>query len=140
MLTRIKYFTKIVFSIVVIGLIGWAMAGAFNSDSNDYNLKESSNNNSRILGSPSYFETDFEDEYYEEEKERPDGTYTVEACSQNSGNCYDLDADISDGNVDTIYFPNGGYLDVDAELDEDGYGEGSSYNGDNWEINCYDCE
>ncbi len=71
----------------------------------------------------------------------------MEACSQDSGSCYDLDADISDGVVERIYFPNGGHLDLDgAEIDEDGYAYGESftvgegYNDDIWEINCYDCE
>lgn len=99
----------------------------------------------------SSYQSDYSSTYsiddYEIEKEKPDGTYTVEACSQNSGNCYDLDADISDGVVETIYFPNGGHLDMDgAELDEDFSASGESYtnsdgyNGDSWDITCSDCE
>lgn len=87
------------------------------------------------------------DEDVVEYKETSDGTYTVEACSQNTGRCYDLDADISDGAVERIYFSNGGHLDLDgAELDEDGnasgesYTVGEGYNNDTWEINCSDCE
>ena len=75
------------------------------------------------------------------------GTYTVEACNASTGSCYDLDADIDSGSVERIYFPNGGHLDLDgAELDEDGNAIGDSYtqtegyNGDEWEINCSDCE
>ncbi|MDO8463416.1 MAG: hypothetical protein Q7S96_04080 [bacterium] len=78
-------------------------------------------------------------EYTVEEPEPYSGSTTVEACSQSSGNCYDLDADISDGEVETIYFPNGGYLELDdAELDEYGSGSGSTYD-DEWEIQCDDC-
>lgn len=66
------------------------------------------------------------------------GTYTVEACSQNSGNCYDLEADISSGTVETIYFPNGGHIDLSAELDENGEGE-DYVNSDNWTITCSEC-
>lgn len=99
------------------------------------------------------FNSGYNEDSYEEHNEDINqyeslgGTYTVEACSSNSGNCYDLDADIEGGEVERIYFPNGGHLDLDgAELDEDGYAAGDSYtlgegyNGDEWEINCYDCE
>lgn len=75
------------------------------------------------------------------------GTYTVEACNTRTGSCYDLNADIDEGVVERIYFPNGGHLDLDgAELDEDGYTTGESYtesegyDGNEWEVNCYDCE
>jgi hypothetical protein len=87
--------------------------------------------------------------YNEEENkyESLDGTHTVEACNTRTGSCYDLDADISDGQVENIQFPNGGHLDLDgAELDEDGQASGESYtntdgyDGDEWEINCEDCE
>ncbi len=99
---------------------------------------------------PSYVNSEYtkqHDEEVEEYKEKPDGIYIVEACSQDSGSCYDLDADISDGVVERIYFLNGGHLDLDgAELDENGFTSGESftvsegYNDDTWDINCYDCE
>lgn len=89
----------------------------------------------------------YDDSQYEDYVEKPNGTYTVEACSQNTGSCYDLDADIYDGVVDRIYFPNGGHLDLDgAELDEyysasgESYTDSDGYDGDSWDINCYDCE
>jgi len=113
---------------------------------------EDKNSNTEIEkgGYPSYVSDDYISEHeedVEEYKEKPDGSYTVEACSQNSGNCYDLDADISDGVVERIYFSNGGHLDLDgAELDEYGSASGDSftvgegYNSDTWEIQCDDCE
>lgn len=87
-----------------------------------------------------------DDELFSQSHQEPiDGTYVVEACSNNSGNCYELDADVSDGEVETLYFPNGGHLDFDgAEIDEDGYATGDSYtwdegyNDDSWDVTVYD--
>src|SRR3989338_968368 len=53
--------------------------------------------------------------YWDEIKDYIDGTETIDACSSDSGNCYDLDADISNGQVEEIYFPNGGYLYFSAD-------------------------
>lgn len=76
-----------------------------------------------------------------------DGSQTVEACNDRTGDCYDLDAEISGGQVEKINFPNGGHLDLDgAELDENGQASGESYtdsegyDGDTWSIDCSDCE
>ncbi len=67
-------------------------------------------------------------------KDYLDGTYTVEACSDNSGNCYTLDADISSGDIETLYFPNGGYVNIGAEVNSDGEADGydDSDDGDYW--------
>lgn len=70
---------------------------------------------------------DAKSDYWDDIAEYLDGTYTIEACSDNSGNCYDLDADISSGDIDTIYFSNGGYLDIyGADVDSDGSASGDS--------------
>jgi hypothetical protein len=66
-------------------------------------------------------------------REYIDGTETVEACSDSG--CYSLDADISSGYIETLYFPNGGYIYPDAEIDSDGYAEGYDYEGNYWEFN-----
>ena len=149
-------------------LIGWAVAilvivGLINlfSGPDKTETKSDNNFNPSVKGlstpspSPSQFyypsaEEDSEYSAHDEDVNRYEelsGSYTVEACNNSTGNCYDLDADISDGQVGRIYFPNGGHLDLDgAELDEDGYASGESYtesegyNGDEWEVNCYDCE
>ncbi|MBI4708914.1 MAG: hypothetical protein HY764_01765 [Candidatus Portnoybacteria bacterium] len=82
-----------------------------------------------------------------EYRENPDKSYAVKACSQNSGECQDLDADIFDDVVKRIYFPNGDHLDLDgANLDENGRASGRSflivegYDNDIWDIQCYDCQ
>ena len=62
------------------------------------------------------------------------GYETIEACYEN-GNCYTLEADISSGSIDTIYFPNGGWLDFySAEIDSEGFA--SDYDDENryWEF------
>jgi len=74
------------------------------------------------------------DLYWDEIKEYVNGTETIEACSAQSGNCYDLDADISSGAVDQIYFDNGGYLYFGADIDSNGYASEYSYNGDVWDF------
>ncbi len=61
------------------------------------------------------------------------GSDTIEACSDSSGNCYDLEADISDGCVEEIHFDNGGYLDFSSAcLDENGEAEDSDDEGNDW--------
>ncbi|MCX6793443.1 MAG: membrane lipoprotein lipid attachment site-containing protein [Candidatus Falkowbacteria bacterium] len=96
--------------------------------------------------SPSYSES-FIDESEELDTTRNDGTHSVEACNNTTGDCYDLDAEISDGEVEQIQFSNGGHLDLDgATLDEDGSASGDSYtdsegyDGDTWDVTCTDCE
>jgi hypothetical protein len=75
-----------------------------------------------------------------------DGTYVAEVCNDYTGSCYTLDADVSDGQVETIYFPNGGHLDMDgAELD-DGIATGEAYTweegytGETWTVEIPDLE
>ncbi len=124
--------------IIVIAL-AWGVISLFSDDEpSEYSYEEPIYSNSAgTYGSRLYSNyDDYDDEEYYVDK--PDGTYTVEACS--SSGCYDLDADISDGTVETIYFPDGGYIYPDAELDEDGSGYGYDSDGEEWEINCYDCE
>lgn len=73
-------------------------------------------------------------EHWDEIKEYVDGSDTVEACSSSSGNCYDLDADISNGQIEQIYFPSGGYLYFSADIDESGSASDSDQNGDSWDF------
>lgn len=74
------------------------------------------------------------DEHWDEIKDYLNGSETIEACSDESGNCYDLDAEISNGEVEQIYFSNGGYLYFGADIDS--YGEASDYdqNGNGWDF------
>lgn len=73
-------------------------------------------------------------DYWDEIKDYVDGTETIEACSSESGNCYDVDADISGGQVDEIYFPTGGYLYFSADIDESGYASDTDQNGNDWDF------
>lgn len=73
-------------------------------------------------------------EYWDDIKQYLTGTETVEACSSESGNCYDLDADISSGSIDQIYFTNGGYLYFSADIDSDGNASDIDENGNNWDF------
>lgn len=74
------------------------------------------------------------DEYWDDIRQYLSGSETVEACSSESGGCYDLDADISDGSVEQIYFTNGGYLYFSADIDSDGSASDSDQNGNNWDF------
>lgn len=73
-------------------------------------------------------------EHWDEIKDYIDGTETIEACSEESGNCYYVDADISNGIIERIYFSNGGYLDFFAEIDEDGSAWDFDKNGNSWDF------
>jgi len=73
-------------------------------------------------------------DYWYEIKDYVDGTETINACSSESGNCYDLDADISSGVIDELYFDNGGYLYFSADIEDDGSASDYDQNGDSWDF------
>lgn len=81
-----------------------------------------------------------DDYHYEREEYEPDfddykhliDADSVEACS--SSGCYELEADVSDGVVNTIHFDNGGYRELGADIDSDGSAYGIGSRGDEWEI------
>lgn len=56
------------------------------------------------------YDTMYDNAYDEWEtvREYIDGTFAIDACSDSG--CYTLDADISSGYIDTVYFPNGGAI------------------------------
>lgn len=73
------------------------------------------------------------DDHWDEIKEYINGNEAIEVYSQESGNWYTLDADISNGEVESISFPNGGWIYINAELNSDGTGEG--YGSDSyWDV------
>jgi hypothetical protein len=73
------------------------------------------------------------DEHWDEIKEYINGSETIEVYSQESGNYYTLDAELSNGEVESISFPNGGWIYINAELNSDGTGEG--YGSDSyWDV------
>ncbi len=65
-------------------------------------------------------------------KEYLNGTEIIEACCE--GGCYSLDADISNGEVSEIYFPNEGYLYFSADIDEKGNASDTDNEGRNWDF------
>jgi hypothetical protein len=58
----------------------------------------------------------------DEEEDRPDGTYsaTVHYHNRDTGYSadYDLEVEVVNGEATTIYWPNGGYSDVDGDPDK----------------------
>jgi len=89
-----------------------------------------------------YNDYSYEEASYEDEVRFDDGTYsaTVDYYNPNTSYSatYDLEVEVEDGAVTTIYFPNGGWLDEDhispEELDEDGCCTIISYEGLVYEI------
>lgn len=74
------------------------------------------------------------DEYWDEIKDYLSGTEELEACSSDSGNCYYLDSEISQGRVEQVYFSNGGYLYFSADIDERGDASDSDQDGNYWDF------
>ncbi|MGC9000777.1 MAG: hypothetical protein ACP5H3_02060 [Candidatus Aenigmatarchaeota archaeon] len=73
-------------------------------------------------------------EFWDEIKDYIDGIETIEACFWKSGNCYSVDADISGGKIETIYFNNGKYLNFSADIDEQGSAWDFDENGNIWDF------
>jgi len=71
-------------------------------------------------------------EYWDEIKPYIDGKEAIEACNESSGNCYSLEAEIEDGVITKIYFPNGGYLTFLADINSNGEASDIDKNGDQW--------
>jgi hypothetical protein len=69
-------------------------------------------------------------QHWDEIKEYADGSETVQACSESG--CYDLDADISSGIIETLHFPNGGYLMLSADIESDGSASDADERGRLW--------
>lgn len=126
--------SKIIFGILIVG----AVAAFFISsgDKNDNNYSDGYDRTTRIERSEE--KTISRDEavesYWDEIKDYVGGTETIDACSSESGNCYSLDADISNGAVEQIYFSNGGYLYFSADIDEGGNASDIDQNGNSWDF------
>ena len=73
-------------------------------------------------------------DYWDEIKDYVAGTETIDACSSESGNCYSLDAEISNGQIEMIYFPDGGYLYFSADIDENGNASDFDRDGNSWDF------
>jgi hypothetical protein len=62
------------------------------------------------------------------------GTDTMYACNVSSGNCYDLDVDSDGEDIERIYFPKGGWIDIDSSECENEYCYVVDENGNDWEL------
>jgi hypothetical protein len=71
-------------------------------------------------------------EYWNEIKEYATGSEVVEACSESG--CYDLHAEISNGALEIVHFPNGGYLMIAADIDQDGNASDVDQRGRIWDF------
>ena len=123
--------------ILIIGAIAAFFIFRNNDSSNSSTNTFPANSSYRNSGTSEHTTLSRDDaisEHWDEIKEYVDGTETVEACSSSSGNCYDLDADISNGEIEQIYFPNGGYLYFSADINESGSASDSDQNGDSWDF------
>ncbi len=127
--------------IFIFGAI-YLIASAFDEDksSDEAYLK---GDMSHSGGSPTFRYEDtpiLEDDSYTTDDESNDqpvgfyGTDTMYACNQESGNCYDLDVDSDGENIERIYFPKGGWVDVDDSDCDGGYCYVEDENGTEWEL------
>ena len=78
--------------------------------------------------------------------ERANWTKDVEACNDRTWKCYDVEAEVSDWEVEQINFANWWHLDLDwASIDDqweanwDSYTESEWSDWDSWSISCDDC-
>lgn len=62
------------------------------------------------------------------------GTTTIDVYNPRSGNSYSLEADVNDGQVERIYFPNGGWSDMSSSDVSFGSGSGTDIEGREWEF------
>ncbi len=124
-----------------IGLL-FLGAGCSSSTSNIYQQGDLSD----IGGSPTIrfeYEPEEDDPWTtnDESNDQPLGFYgttTVDGCTTHNGSCYSLDADFSDGQVERLYFPKGGWVDFyDSDCDG-GYCLAYDENGREWEIEYYE--
>lgn len=133
-----KTFFKIVFwSIaVLVGFYFISRLGNSNSSSSGSSPATYSNTDNSV-GNPEDSVLSYDeaiDSYWDDIKSYVSGTEIIEACSDSSGNCYDLDVDISEGNIETLHFNNGGYLNFNDEFDSNGYVSATDEEGNGWQF------
>ena len=130
--------------LIVFGLIVWGVISLFSGNDQEINSDSYMKGDmSNTGGSPTYRYNDtptYEDDEYTSNNESNDqhvgfyGTDTMNACNESSGNCYDLDVDSDGENIERIYFPKGGWVDVDSSDCNDGYCYVEDENGTEWEL------
>lgn len=72
------------------------------------------------------------EQHWDEIKELVNGTESIDACSEDSGHCYSVDAEIYNGTIDQIYFSKGGNIDIGMEIENNGEASGFDYEGRAW--------
>jgi len=96
-------------------------------------------------GTPTYRTKDtinihMEDDYSttnDESNDQPVGFYgtdTMYVCNNSSGNCYYLDVDSTGEELERIYFPKGGWVDIEYSDCSGGYCVAEDENGTEWEL------
>ncbi len=131
-------FCGVISTCIIIGLIIWGISSLFGGsnkiDSDAYQKGDMINSG----GTPTYRYNNTPSSFYDyESNDQPVGFYgsdTMYACNGGSGNCYDLDVDTDGENIERIYFPKGGWVDVDYSDCEDGYCYIEDENGTEWEL------
>lgn len=121
------------FWIVIIVLI---LIFAFNSgDKNKDSSSSGYSDSTRVSSEDKEISRDDAiSDYWDDIKDYASGTETINACSSESGNCYDLDADISSGVIEEVYFQNSGYLYFSADIDENGEASDYDQDGNSWDF------
>jgi hypothetical protein len=72
--------------------------------------------------------------HWTEIKKYLNASETLEACATATGSCYDLDAEISRGNVELLHFRNGGSQRFSADIDVEGEARDVDSRGDYWNL------
>ena len=134
-IVQIPLLIRIIVSSIVVSAIAAFFIFSGGNNNSDYNsgdifqFSSSYEQEDRTIG---YYDAIYD--YWDEIKDYVNGTETIDACSYGSGNCYSLDAEISNGQVEMIYFPNGGYLYFLADIDENGNASDFDNDGNSWDF------
>lgn len=139
-----------VLGFLIVGVLIWGAFSFFDDDSTSDYMNGELNSDAYYYGNPSHsggsateryeYTPSYVDDPYttnDESNDQPVGFYgteTVYACNQSSGNCYDLDADSDGESIERLYFPKGGWVDIDYSDCDGGYCYLEDENGNEWEI------
>lgn len=119
---------NILVGFLVLGSIIWGVASLFLENKRGYEYAPTS----------AYSGYDSTYNYYNDFEEISpvgfEGTDYMEACNNNSGNCYDLEIDSDGKNIERINFPNGGWRDVNYSDCDNGYCIVEDEDGTEWEL------
>ena len=122
--------------LLVLGII-WFVSANDSPSNNYYDEYDYYTEEGYSRGNAPIFEDDL-DTTNNESNDQPVGFYgteTVEACNLSSGNCYEVDVDINDDEIETIYFYKGGHVHLDySDCDYAGYCYGVDESGVEWEF------